>query len=167
MALKKLKLTLNPGDSNERQYIISNIINVNFTQEKPSSSIKPPGDAPEKNTIMALQGQTRDPEIRFSIHNDGTDKSNGTSPSEIGGDVVTIIEQIIFLRDYIDAPEIESTWTLVDNFDDSDLLYGPWNTPSDGMPIIVNSVDTNPVDLESPKWRECRIQLKVGKGVSQ
>jgi len=153
----KLKLTLNPGSDNY-QYIVDVLDSVDDSQKKDSTSIAMPGQSYKNNILMSLSGQESDITIQFNIHDDGTDKADGTYSST----VVTISEQIDYIKNEIQAPEIGSSWTLVDE----NGIYGDYSDPANGLNVAVNKINVATYSKDERKWRSCRIDLTVGEVIA-
>lgn len=144
-------------------YDITVVQEANDSQTKDAFSIAPPGLPPSQNIFLGVSGMSRDIEVRWSIYDDGTDKSNGTvSTAVTNGDipsgeflndtVVTLAEQVRYLQDYIHAPAFTASWELDHTTGD---MYN-----ADG--VIVESIDTPTIVRDSPKWLEARMQLRLG-----
>ncbi len=151
MSLEKLRLTLNPGETDERQYSIYPVQNVDIRSRKDAFSIAPPGLSARDNILLGVSGMQADITIRCTIHDDGTDRANGTYTS----DVTTVQEQIRYLEDVIHSPDFAATWEL-DHENGS-----AFNSDE----VFVESIEPTVFNVDSPKWRECRIGLRRGGSV--
>jgi len=147
MTLEKLKLTVNGTDS----YIISMIDTVDLRSTKEAFSIAPPGLSASENILLGISGMNADITVRFRIHDDGSDKSDGTAPSSI----TTIEDQITWLEDTIQSPAFDATWEL-------DHLTGDAFANDE---VFFEEFSTTPISRESPKWREATISLRRGGSV--
>ena len=154
MTLDKLRLT-NTTDGYD--YDIYPLRGVDEQQTKDALSISPPGRAASENILLGLQGQQADITVRFQLHDDGTDKADGTAPvGEYDSDtVVTKAEQRDYLRRFIHAPEFDVSWTLTH-------LTGE---EFDGDEVFVEQIDIPTLEQDSPKWHESSIRLRRGGGV--
>ena len=155
MALDELKLTLNPSSDN-LQYRITLLQAADLRSNKEAFGISLPGAAANQNILLGVNGMQADIQIRFMIHDDGTDKADGTyAPGGTQTDVTTIEEQIAYLEDEIHAPDFAASWTLDDlsgtRFEDDD--------------VFLETVDVPIISRESPKWREARLALRRGQSI--
>jgi len=166
MTLETLRLTLTSMNTN-LSYDITVVSEANDSQSKEVFSIAPPGLGPSENLFLGVSGMQRDIEIRWAIHDDGTDKSNGTvSTAVTNGDmpsgeftddtVVTLAEQVRYLQDYMHSETFTAEWTL-------DHVTGDMYN-SDG--VIIESIDTPTILQDSPKWLESRMQLRLGSSTA-
>jgi len=151
MSLEKLRLTLNPGDTDERQYSIYPIQSVDIRSRKDAFSIAPPGLSARDNILLGVSGMQADITIRCSIWNDGSDRANGTYTS----DVITVQEQIRYLEDVIHSPDFAAVWEL-------DHENGSAFSNDD---VFVESIEPTVFDADSQAWKECRIGLRRGGSV--
>lgn len=146
-------LTLNP-DTDNYQYIISQIQSIDTREEKPATSITPPGQDYKNNILMGMSGQTMNITINHRIHNgnnssnEAVDKANGTYTST----VVTIDEQIEYLQDVIHDASFDAEW---------ELTGGRFTN----LPVYVENVDVSIEERTSPRWRSCRIELITGEAI--
>jgi len=147
MPLEKLKLTVNGTDS----YLISMIQTVDLRSTKEALSIAPPGLAASENILLGVSGMNADITITFSLHDDGTDKSNGTAATPI----TTIEEQIEWIEDSIQDPAFDATWTL------DHLTGNAFNSDA----VFFEEFSTTPISRESPRWRQSTITLRRGGSV--
>ena len=160
MSLETLTITyIDGGDGGEDlEYTMGVISGVDNRQEKPAFSIAPPGRAPSGNILLGIQGQQADRTPTWFVHDDGTDKSNGTAafvssfPSDT---VVTLAEQRRWVEDVIHAPDFDARWTLDhdtgDEFDDEDVFIENVNIPC--------------LQQNSPKWVEATMSLRRGSSL--
>jgi len=151
MTREQLKLTLNPGDADEREYTIDMIETVDLSSTKEAFSIAPPGLAASDNLLLGISGMQADISINWSIHNDGTDKANGTHTSE----VKTVEDQITYLEDDIHAPDFAASW---------ELNHETGNAFSNDS-VFVESIDVSVLSRPSPKWREATMRLRRGSSI--
>ena len=164
MALDELTISLNP-DSDNLQYRVSMIQSVGGPQTKEALSIAPPGAAPRENILLGVSGMQADVTVRWMIHDDGTDKADGTATgvSGFGSDtVVTLNEQIVWLRDHIHDPSFSASWEI-------SHTQGPRSSETvslyDGDGVFIERVDTPDIVRESPKWLEARMALRRGQSI--
>lgn len=153
MTLDKLKLSLNPSSDNY-QYIISQIVSVDDRQDKDAMSIALPGQSYKNNILLGITGQEAKIDITFNIHNDGTDKANGSYTST----VTTINEQIEYLKDVIQDPSFTASWQL-------DKIQGSNVYNYSSLEVFQTQIRIPTASRDSPKWRECIMSLTVGEGV--
>ena len=147
MPLEKLKLTVNGTDS----YIISMIETVDLRSTKEAFSIAPPGLAASENILLGISGMNSDITVNFRIHDDGTDKSDGTAPTSIQ----SIEDQIRWLEDTIQDPAFDATWEL-------DHLTG---NAFENDEVFFEEFSPSPISRESPRWRQATISLRRGGSV--
>lgn len=165
MALEELRLSLTSETSNW-DYIVTNIQESGDDQSKEAFSISPPGQGAANNILLGISGMQKNIELRFQIHDDGTDKSDGTVAQAVAdGDiaagvftndtVVTLEEQVRWLEDYLHRPTFSATWEL-------DHITGSMYQSD---PVFMERIDTPTIVRDSPKWLPARIQLRVGTSV--
>jgi len=147
MPLEKLKLTVNGTDS----YVISMIQTVDLRSTKEAFSIAPPGLAASENILLGISGMNADITVNFRIHDDGSDKSDGTAPTSI----TSIEDQIRWLEDTIQDPAFDATWEL-------DHLTG---NAFENDEVFFEELSTTPISRESPRWRQATISLRRGGSV--
>lgn len=151
MALETLTIT---QTTDNYEYTMAVLQGVDESQEKPAFSIAPPGQSASNNILLGIQGQQGDIRITFYLHDDGTDKANGTAPTGVftNDTVVTIAEQREWLREYIHAPPFETDWTL--NHDTGDEFSGDT--------VFLENMDIPTLQQDSPNWTEATLQLRRG-----
>lgn len=139
------------------EYTMSPIGGVDESSEKPAFSIAPPGQAAKNNILLGIQGMQGNIRIQFFLHDDGTDKANGTAPTGVFADdtVVTIAEQREWLREYIHDPAFDTEWTLTHDTGDE----------FDGDTVFLESMDIPTLQQDSPKWHEASMRLRRGGSV--
>jgi len=158
--LETLTLTLEGGgDSGEDlEYTMSVLVGVDNTQTKDALSIAPPGQSAAQNILLGIQGQQADRTATWFVHDDGTDKSNGTAgfvSSFPFSTVETIAEQRRWLEDVIHAPDFDASWTL--NHDGGDHF--------DNQTVFVERINVPSLQQDSPKWVEARMDLRRGQSI--
>jgi len=150
MTLETLRLTLNPS-AESYSYDVTMIDTVDLDSRKEAFSIAAPGLSAAENVLLGVSGMQADISLNFSIHNDGTDKANGSYTSQ----VVTQEEQITYLEDVIHAPDFNASWQLDhvtgDAFNDDE--------------VFVENVAPTVISQGSPKWKPCRIRLRRGQSI--
>jgi hypothetical protein len=151
MTLETLKLTLNPGDADEREYDITMIDTVDLSSTKEAFSIAPPGLSAADNILLGISGMQADISINWAIHDDGTDKANGTHTST----VITVEEQIEYIEDNMQSPDFGASWQL------NHETGGAFNSDE----VFFESFDTTVLSLESPKWKQATMRLRRGKSI--
>jgi hypothetical protein len=147
MPLEELTLTLNGSQS----YRISMIQRIDLRSRKDAFSIAPPGLAASENILLGLSGMEADITIQFRLHDDGSDKADGTAAST----VTTIEEQIQYIEDVIHDPGFDAAWKL-------DHLTG---NAFDGDEVFLEEFTTAVLDRESPKWRDATLSLRRGGSI--
>lgn len=155
MALETLTLTL-AGDGYE--YTFVPLAGVSESQRKDAVSIAPPGRPASENILLGLSGMQGEITINFAIHDDGTDRANGTAPAgEFTNDtVVTLEEQRRWLREFIHDPGFEASWSLTH---DTGAAF-------DGDAVFVEEIDIPTLQRESPKWYRASVRLRRGSSTA-
>jgi len=151
MTREQLTLTLNPGDADERQYTVDMIDTVELSSTKEAFSIAPPGLAASENILLGVSGMQADITVTWNIHDDGTDKANGTYTSQ----VVTVEEQLTYLEDVMHAPDFAATW---------ELDHATGNAFNDDD-VFVESIDPTVISNQSPKWKPATMRLRRGGSI--
>jgi len=151
MTTEKLTLTLDPGEASERQYTIDMIDTVELSSTKEAFSIAPPGLAASENILLGVSGMQADITINWAVHDDGTDKANGTHTST----VVTVEEQLTYLEDVMHAPDFAASWEL-------DHATGAAFNDDD---VFVESIDPTVISNQSPKWKPATMRLRRGGSI--
>ena len=160
MSLETLTLTyLDGGDDGEDlEYQISVLDGVDNRQTKNAFSVSPPGQPASNNLLLGIQGMQADRTVTFYVHDDGSDKSNGTASAVadfFADEVVTLAEQRRWLEDVIQAPDFDAAWEL--DHDTGDEF--------DAQEVFVEDVDVPCLQQNSPKWVEARIDLRRGGSI--
>lgn len=154
MTLEELKLTLNPSSATPREYRISILDEVGGEQSKEAFSVAPPGLPPRDNILLGVSGMQRDPSISFAVHDDGTDKADGTATGLgfANDTVVSLAEQRKYLYDTIHAPDFTASWEL------DHITGGMYNSD----PVFVERIDVPAIQQDSPRWLNATIDLRFG-----
>jgi hypothetical protein len=147
--LERLTLTLNPGEVSEREYEITMLESVTGSQTKEAFSIAPPGAAASENIFLGISGMEGDINVTWNIHDDGTDKANGTHDTT----VVTVEEQIEYIRDVIHDPGFLASWQL--NHETGSQFSND--------EVFLENFDVPYIQRESPKWRQATMRLRRGR----
>ena len=160
MSLETLTLTyLGGGDDGEDlEYQISVLDGVDNRQTKSAFSISPPGQPASNNLLLGIQGMQADRTVRFYVHDDDTDKSNGTASAVsdfFANEVVTLAEQRRWLEDVIHAPDFDAAWEL--DHDTGDEF--------DAQEVFVEDLDVPCLQQNSPKWVEASMSLRRGSSL--
>jgi hypothetical protein len=150
-ALEELRLTLNPGDADERQYDIYPIQEVQISSRKNAFSISPPGLAASENILLGVSGMEADITIQAWVWDDGSDRANGTYTST----VTTLQEQNRYAEDVIHAPDFGATWEL-------DHTTGAGFNDDE---VFVENVEPTVLSVENRKWLPIRFSLRRGGSV--
>jgi len=158
--LETLTLTLlGAGDAGEDlEYTMSVLVGVDNRQTKDALSIAPPGQSAAQNILLGIQGQQADRTATWYVHDDGTDKSNGTASavsSFFVDSVESIAEQRRWLEDVIHAPDFDAQWEL--NHDGGDHF--------DSQSVFLERIDIPALQQSSPKWVEARMDLRRGSSI--
>lgn len=158
--LETLTLTLlDAGDAGEDlEYQLAVLVGVENRQRKDALSIAPPGQAAADNILLGIQGMQADRTATWFVHDDGSDKSNGTAAAVASfpfDTVVSIAEQRRWLEDVIHAPDFDAKWEL--NHDTGDHF--------DNQEVFLESLDIPALQQSSPKWVEARMDLRRGSSI--
>lgn len=148
MTREKLLLTLNPGETDAREYEIDVIDSVDVSSTKEAFSIAPPGLAARENILLGVSGMNADISITFAAHDNGEDKARGTHSSTVVG----VTEQLRYLEDEIHAPDFGAAWEL-------DHLTG---AAFDADEVFVEAIDYTALSQNSPRWKSVTIRLRRG-----
>lgn len=156
MTLEKLLLELNPSeldapDGGRREYTVTMLNGVDISSNKDALSISPPGLAASENILLGISGMEADINVSWSIHDDGTDKANGTHSST----VVTLAEQVNYLLDVMHAPDFDAKWHL-------DHTTGAAFNNDD---VFVEAIDIPLLQQGSPKWYNSTLRLREGSSI--
>ena len=163
----KLLIVLNP-DSDDVRYAVYPISQIRDAQTKPSISISPPGASYKENLLMGVSGQETEMDIEFYLHDDGEDKSHGTHPRD--QNVVSLSDQIEYLKDEIHESDFDTSWELYTNFglwEGYDFNNEDYDSePRDeGLEVFIEDVNLTILNENSPKWLQGTIRIKVGEGI--
>ncbi len=164
--LDKIIICFDP-DGNNYQYIIRPIDDVPDEVNKETISITPPGQSAENNTQLAVNGEENNITINFFVWNDGYDRANGTAPQDGTfsdtdddgtDDVITVNEQIRYLKNYIESPQVVANWVITD----TNNIYGDPSDPTTGTNVTLNRLRLPTYSRNTPKWRAVTMELDVG-----
>ncbi len=138
-------------------YLIKQIQEIEIRQEKPVSNISLPGQKAEEAILMGVEGMTKSLRINFMVHDDGSDKADGTAPSGVFSDdtVVSLSEQRQWLLDYIHDESFSGSWSLSHN---NGSRIGDLNG-------FLGNIRLNPFGLEHGTWFPCTIEFIVGSPI--
>lgn len=172
MALETHTLSLNPNGTT-REYTISMIQSIDENSRKEALSIAPPGLSPHRNILLGVSGMQADISIEFRAHDDGTDKSNGTAPTDpvridtdaagnavtydFDGTVVTVEDQLLYLTHVMHEESFTAKWEL--NHD------GAFNYKFNTSAVFLEEVDVRKTDQSSPLWKPVTLRLRRGGSV--
>ena len=148
MVLEELKLTLT---TEGYEYRITNIQNVEVSSRKDAMSIAPPGLAASENILLGINGKQADITIRFMIHNDGTDKADGSYSSV----VTSLDEQTNYLEKTMQDPSFAAQWQL----------DHPTGSAFNSDEVFFEGFDSPKILRDSPKWFEATIRLRRGGSI--
>jgi hypothetical protein len=153
--LEKLRLKLDrDGDGTiERTYDIYPITGeISISSTKDALSVAPPGLSARENILLGVSGMQADISVPFAVHDDGTDRANGTHTEP----VTTLTEQNRYLEDVMHAPDFAAGWKLDhltgDAFDDDD--------------VFVEGVEITSISADSSKWRPATLRLRRGSSIA-
>jgi len=146
-----LKITNDEG----LEYWVYPLRESQLEQEKPSSSIAPPGQSAADNIRMALQGQEGVIPINFVIWNDGEDRANETHSEP----VVTVGEQVEYLKNHFHDPSFGVGFTV-----EQDNGYLETRLPS--MSGNLENILIPMFNIQSSKWLEgCQLRIEEGENI--
>jgi len=151
MALEELSITVNPGDTDEREYQIYPIREVTISSTKEAFSIAPPGLGANENILLGISGMNADITIEAQAWDDGSDRANGTHSST----VTSVEEQNTYLEDEIHAPEF-ATPVQPDHLTGAEF---------NDEPVFLENGDVTPISFDSPKWKPITLRLRRGQSV--
>ena len=158
--LETLTLTLEGGgDAGEDlEYTMGVLVGVDNSQTKSALSISVPGQSAANNILLGIQGMQADRTATWVVHDDGTDKSNGTAASVSSfpfATVESIAEQRRWLEEVIQSPDFDASWTL--DHDGGDHF--------DNQEVFLERIDIPALQQSSPKWVEARMDLRRGSSL--
>lgn len=177
MTKKMILKYIDESEPHTYEYEIDMIQNITDSQSKNSMNMSLPGISYRKNIMMGVSGQEADISINFKIHNDGTDKSNGTISSSSSGNVEikgtegngiyiteakTVPQQIFYIKDHIQNKSFTASWKLYDPDGD---FYGHSGQTEPGIEVFFADMDLTIISRDSPRWKDCRLDFNVGEGV--
>lgn len=154
------------NDADPIEYHFKLVQNLSDKGEIPTTVVE--ADQPLNNQQLAFSGKTVSIPIEWLIYDNGNDKASGTWGTQVGSsfdaklgsDIVTIEDQIYYLRRYIHNAELGAKWRLFGGrFTDPD---GSGN--SEGTPVAINRLNIDRV-AENPLRARGQMQLVVGNVV--
>lgn len=135
------------------EYAMYPVTEVDERQEKPAFSVSPPGLSARQNILLGLQGQQATIDLQFAIWDDGVDRANSTYSSS----VITVAEQINYLRDEIHQPTFTANWTL------DHTTGGQFDSKVyDSDNVYVESMQLPTISEGNPLWKPATITLRRG-----
>ena len=153
------------NDTDGFEYYMYPVKNVRYEQEKSYFDLRIPGESAEKTKLMGLSGMGGTIKVDMRIYNDGEDRANGTAPQgtiyfdDTDGDdvddVITVTEQVTYLREYMHDEDLNTQYTLV--FENGNSYFGG------SIPCVVEKITPTLFSEDQEKWKECRMNLLVGK----
>lgn len=96
------------NSSNSKSFLFRGCSNWETNKSQPAQSVPFVNQTPENNILFRFFGQSEAFTWTFSLFDDGTDVSNGTH----GTPVITIDQQIEYLRNTIYSAEFDTSFTL-------------------------------------------------------
>lgn len=96
------------NNSNSKQFLFRGINNWQVQKSQPVTTIPFVDSTPDNTVLFRFFGQTEKISFNFLIFNDGVDVANGTHTST----VITIDQQLSYLKDYIFSDEFTTNWNL-------------------------------------------------------
>jgi len=136
------------------EYTMAVLQGVDESLSQPAFSLSVPGTSAANNILLGIQGQQGDIRIQFYVHNDGTDKANGTAPAgDFDNDtVVTMPEQDRWLREYIRTPGFDVEFSLTHD-------TGEYYNADD---IYIEDINIPKLQQDSPKWVQAEMRVRRG-----
>ncbi|MDD3492261.1 MAG: hypothetical protein PHZ19_02030 [Candidatus Thermoplasmatota archaeon] len=129
-----------------RRYNLRLVQTAPDRQTLPNTSIGMPGGDATKNICIAIQGMENTLDVTFIMTDNGTDKSNGTH----GTPVVSLLEQIDYLKNVIHYPAIGTTWKLYND------VY------TSGLEVVLEEIFIDWA-ASSPRGIPVTLRMKVGQ----
>jgi len=118
-------------------------------------------DQPLNNQALGFSGKTRTIPLEWVLYNDGSDKAEGTVPAGLDNrlsndTVVTVEEQIVYLRRYFQNPTLGAQWRF---------FGGTYTDPDgdgtdEGTPAAVQTVSLAR-SADNPEAARGQIRIKV------
>ncbi len=106
-AIVDLTLT-NAGNSKQFQFRAAAPLNISKSQ--PVIAIPFIDTTPANTILFRLSGQEEKVSFSFALFDDGTRVDNSTNPTAI----ITVNQQVQYLKDTIFSDEFDTTWTIID-----------------------------------------------------
>lgn len=101
---------------NSRQFLFETISPVTNTKRQPLTAIPLPNADSSSTLLFRLFGQEESVQFSFAITTTTVDRANGTAPSgDFPSGVLTIDDQIKYLRDYIFTADFDASWNFTNN----------------------------------------------------
>lgn len=104
--VNKIELT-----SPSRRYLFRIIAPLRNAKSQPVSAIPFVNQSAQNNALFRFSGQTEEYSFSFAIYDDGSDTSDGTHSST----VITIAQQIDYLKNTIFSQDFDAVWTLTND----------------------------------------------------
>jgi hypothetical protein len=113
--LVEATISVNLGSPNRRfEFLV--VAPIGNDKQQPSFAIPLPGASAENQLLFRFSGQEESVSLAFALFDNGTDRSAGTAPSgDFPTGVVTLVQQIIYLRDFIYVSNFDKGFTLTLN----------------------------------------------------
>ena len=145
------------------QYEMYPVQEADTTQRKEAFSVAPPGLPARDNILLGISGMQSDITLEFAIWDDGTDRANGTAPNDsvLDGEVVTLQEQVHWLKGYIQDETFASSWTL----EDSQGYFVDFDDGSTGIEVFVEEIDYPTLSQDNERWKPARMGLREGGSI--
>lgn len=151
------------GSIDKIEYEFQLIQNLDDNGEIPFSVIE--ADQPIRNQALGFSGKTRTIPLSWILYDNGEDKARGTVPSGLDNrlsndTVVTVEEQIVYLRRYFQNPGLGARWRLFGgNFSDPD-----GDGTDEGTPAALETVGLSRRS-QNPEIAEGEVRIKVAQVV--
>ncbi len=153
----------NDGTTEALEYNLN--LNQNIDRNGNIPSVVFPTGSPETSVVTNFQGKTEEINIQIIVSNNEQDKTNGSfssldnfTDSNLPNDtVVTVEEQIYYLRHYIQTPVFGASWRLRGGeFEDWD-----GDGTDEGTPVSLTTMNVTE-NAENPTVATVEFKFKVG-----
>lgn len=152
------------GDGEQETIEYSLKLNQDISRKGDIPAVTTEAGKPEQSVNSQFQGKTEVLDFRFILNDDGTDKSNGTFSGQGLTDanfenntVVTVEEQIFYLRHYMQTSQFSPFWRLYGG------EFSDWNGDGvdEGTPVAAVTFDISE-NADNPTTGVVDVKLKVG-----
>jgi len=96
------------NNDNSRVFLFRGVSSWKMKKSQGVINIPFVNTTPENTFLFRLMGQTEEISFSFALFDDGTDVSNGTH----GSTIITVAQQVAYLKDYIFTDNFDVDWTV-------------------------------------------------------